>query len=442
MPARRELHTGRYNFLHCGWGPLEPYDDSMPVILKENNIYSHLASDHYHYWEDGGSTYHCRYNTWENFRGQDGDAWKGIIGGVEDTNPNLIKHQGWRGHLYQQDLVNRYFMQNEEDHPQCLTMKAGMEFISINAAKDNWFLQIETFDPHEPFFTYKKYKNLYPSNYSGPRFDWPDYAAVKESPEEVAEARRSYFALLSMCDHYLGKVLDLFDKFNMWKDTMLIVNTDHGYMLGEHGFWAKNHMLPYDEIVRIPLFIWDPRYGKMNETRSGLIQTIDIPATILDFFNIPLPNDFQGKPASPMINVNQPIRDAGLFGLFGRHVCCTDGKHVLMKGSKDGVNKPLSSYTLMPARMQGFYRVSEIKTMEKANPFAFTKEMPVMRFNEVLYSEHNHYNDVLFDLSSDPEQNKPVNDNFSLKKEMEEKLRVLMKETDAPSEQFIRLGLD
>ena len=34
MPARRELHTGRYNFLHRAWGPLENYDDSMPAILR------------------------------------------------------------------------------------------------------------------------------------------------------------------------------------------------------------------------------------------------------------------------------------------------------------------------------------------------------------------------------------------------------------------------
>src|SRR5450756_1722676 len=62
MPARRELHTGRYNFLHRSWGPLEPFDDSMPEILKQNGIATHLASDHYHYWEDGGCTYHNRYS--------------------------------------------------------------------------------------------------------------------------------------------------------------------------------------------------------------------------------------------------------------------------------------------------------------------------------------------------------------------------------------------
>ena len=61
MPARRELHTGRLNFLHRGWSPLEPFDDSMPELLKQNGIYSHIVSDHQHYWEDGGATYHTRY---------------------------------------------------------------------------------------------------------------------------------------------------------------------------------------------------------------------------------------------------------------------------------------------------------------------------------------------------------------------------------------------
>ena len=43
MPARRELHTGRYNFLHRSWGPLEPFDDSMPEMLKKSGIYTHLV---------------------------------------------------------------------------------------------------------------------------------------------------------------------------------------------------------------------------------------------------------------------------------------------------------------------------------------------------------------------------------------------------------------
>lgn len=58
MPARRELHTGHYTFLHRGWDPLEPFDDSIPELLKKSGVYTHLFTDHYHYWQDGGATYH------------------------------------------------------------------------------------------------------------------------------------------------------------------------------------------------------------------------------------------------------------------------------------------------------------------------------------------------------------------------------------------------
>lgn len=44
MPARRDLHTGRYNFLHREWGPLEPFDDSCFAMLKKQEIYTHLIS--------------------------------------------------------------------------------------------------------------------------------------------------------------------------------------------------------------------------------------------------------------------------------------------------------------------------------------------------------------------------------------------------------------
>ena len=78
MPARREMHTGRYNFLHRSWGPLEPFDDSIPEMLAESaGVHTHKCTDHYHYWEDGGATYHNRYSTYDLVRGQEGDLWKG-----------------------------------------------------------------------------------------------------------------------------------------------------------------------------------------------------------------------------------------------------------------------------------------------------------------------------------------------------------------------------
>ena len=53
IPARRELHTGRYNFLHRSWGPMEPYDQSVFQQLSENGIYTHFVSDAWLYWPAG-----------------------------------------------------------------------------------------------------------------------------------------------------------------------------------------------------------------------------------------------------------------------------------------------------------------------------------------------------------------------------------------------------
>lgn len=239
MPARRELHTGRYNFLHRSWGPLEPFDDSLPEILRANGVYTHLISDHQHYWEDGGATYHQRYNTWENVRGQEADHWKASV------KKTLVPEH--LGRLMEQDVINRGYITREEDQPQTKVFDLGLEFLETNKMEDNWFLHVETFDPHEPFYTMEKYKQLYPHEYHGPHFDWPNYTKVTEPREAVEHCRYEYAALLSMCDANLGKILDFMDENDMWKDTMLIVNTDHGFLLGEHDCWAKSVHPFYNE---------------------------------------------------------------------------------------------------------------------------------------------------------------------------------------------------
>ena len=124
MPARRELHTGRYNFLHRSWGPVEPYDDSMPELLKKNGVYTHLISDHQHYWEDGGATYHTRYSSWECVRGQEGDPWKAQVADV-DIPPHL-------GQAGRQDEVNRQYFGSAE---QQRTVSAAIEQVCGGAPR-------------------------------------------------------------------------------------------------------------------------------------------------------------------------------------------------------------------------------------------------------------------------------------------------------------------
>ena len=432
MPARRELHTGRYNFLHCSWGPLQPYDDSMPEILKKSGIYSHLVSDHYHYWEDGGANYHCRYSTWDAVRGQEGDPW---IGQVAD--PQIPEHYG---QLWRQDVVNRGQIRCEEQMPQAMTMSKAIEFVRRNAKADNWFLHVETFDPHEPFFSQQHWKDLYPHDYKGPHFDWPKYGKVQEPREAVEHCRYEYAALLSMCDAYLGKILNLMDELDLWEDTMLIVNTDHGFLLGEHDWWAKCAMPFYNEVAHTPLFIWDPRSGKQGERRQSLVQTIDLAATVLEYFGRPIPKDMQGVPLRETIARDTPVREAGLFGLYGAHVNVTDGRYVYMRAPVRADNTPLYQYTLMPSHMRRMYDVPDLQDIEIAPPFAFTKGCRVMKIRGESWVNAHSFGTMLFDLKNDPRQERPIEDKAIELKMIEHMIR-LMQWNDAPAEQYERLGL-
>lgn len=439
MPARRELHTGRYNFLHRSWGPLEPFDDSMPQILNDNGIHSHLATDHQHYWEDGGATYHNRYSTYEFVRGQEGDSWKGVVESPDSSGDS--KYPAFVTKMFRQDEVNRSYLQSEEDMPQAKTFDLGLDFIRSNHEADNWFLQLETFDPHEPFFTQEQWKELYPHDYDGPKFDWPPYDRVNQPPEQVEHVRYEYAALMSMCDHYLGKVLDAMDEHGLWDDTMLIVNTDHGYLLGEHDWWAKARMPWYNELANIPLFIWDPRSAKENERRDSLVQTIDLPATILEYFDIPRPVDMEGQPLRQTISDDTPVRDYALYGVHGGHVNITDGRYVYMRASATPENAPLYDYTLMPTHMRQLFTVEELQSIELRKPFAFTKECQTMKIEKGASPWMIPvFETLLYDLEQDAGQEQPIENN-EVEQLMIANMINLMQHNDAPDEQYERLGL-
>ena len=443
MPARRELHTGRDNFLHRSWGPLEPFDDSMSELLSQNGIYTHLATDHYHYFEDGGATYHTRYNSWEGFRGQEGDGFMPLVR-PDDLPATRNYFADTAGRWVEQDLINRRFMKTPEDQPQNKTFAAGLNFLRHNHSKDQWFLQIETFDPHEPFFTIPD-SDKENGQYTGPLYDWPPYRSLNEedSTGDIKHIRAGYRALLGMCDDNLGRILDFMDAHDMWEDTMLIVCTDHGFLLSEHNQWAKCHCPFYEEVSHTPLFIWDPRSRQQGKRADSLVQTIDLPATILDFFHIPLPSDMQGYPLRQVIEQDEPVRHGALFGLHGGQVNCTDGRYVYMRSPVPG-NTPLYQYTLMPTRHGGrraFFSGEELESLTLSDPLSFTKGLRVMRTTPLPKKEGQHqYPTALYDLQNNPGQLAPISDPAT-EADMIRLMSELMARHGAPAEQWERLGI-
>lgn len=435
MPARRELHTGRYNFLHRGWGPLEPFDDSVPEMLKQAGVHTHLVSDHYHYWEDGGATYHSRYSTWECIRGQEGDLWKGQV--RPPARPETL------GIWCTQDEVNRAWLQTEKDWPQARTFAQGLDFLKRNHKADNWFLQIETFDPHEPFCAAPRFREKRADGYDGPRFDWPDYTRVRETPQQVEHLRNEYAALVEQCDANLGLVLDAMDQYDLWGDTLLIVNTDHGFLLGEHGLWAKSVHPFYEEVAHIPLFVWDPRYGNAGQRRKALVQTVDLAPTLLDAFDLPPTERMQGVPLQNVLQRDEPIRASALFGIHGGQACLTDGRYVLMRAPVR--QSPLFEYTLMPCHMQGFFSAQALAKAELVSPFSFTQGCPLLKVpaRSKLDESDNPdvWKDLLFDLERDPCQQAPLQ-NAGITRRFLRQLAFHLHQNEAPPELYARWRIE
>jgi arylsulfatase A-like enzyme len=360
------------------------------------------------------------------------------------AEPPIPENRNGKGR--RQDWVNRQFMQQEAQMSQPQTFAAGVEFIQRNAHADNWFLQIECFDPHEPFFSHRRYKDLYPHKYDGPLFDWPAYAPVNpetETSEMIQHIRFEYAALLTQCDAYLGDILDMMDKCHLWEDTLLILWTDHGFLLSEHNAWAKNWMPLYEEISHTPFFVWDPRIGKAGERRRSLVQpAIDLGPTLLEFFGVEHTPNMLGKPLRPVLESDTPIREAGFFGYHGKQVNVTDGRYVYMRGPATQENQPLFHYTHLPTAMRGFLGLENLAKMELAPPFTFTKNCPTMKIpvrveNDAQAGTASTW---LWDIQTDPQQQTPLSDAV-IEERMVNHLRNLLAEVDAPTEQYERLGI-
>lgn len=442
MPARRDFHTGRPNFLHRSWGPLEPFDDSVPAMLGDAGVHTHLVSDHFHYWREGGATYHTKYSTWQAVRGQAEDPWQGIVG-----RPNDPASPRQRLGVQPTDFLrNQSVMQDESQTCIARTVGQGLQFLHRNATADSWFCQIECFDPHEPFCSPPAYRALYDIGPDDPAFEWPRYGRPDYSREQQDLLRRHYAALVSMCDAYLGKVLDAFDRLDLWQDTMLIVCADHGFMLGERGWYAKLRTPWFDELAHTPLFLWDPRHPRSaGLRREALVQPmLDLGPTLLHWFGLQKTPDMLGHDLDQTVADDAPVRDAAIFGHHGAQVNITDGRYVYFRAPQpDKQSDHLFEYTLMPSHISTPFACEKLQQAELVEPFDFTKGCPVLRVpgdSVFVFDDAQVADTCLYDLQRDPEQMSPLRDP-SIESRMINMLLGEMNRCSAPLEQYQRLGI-
>jgi arylsulfatase A-like enzyme len=234
----------------------------------------------------------------------------------------------------------------------------------------------------------------------------------------------------------------------VWKDTALLLTTDHGFLLGEHDFWAKNRMNLYEEIVHIPMFAHDPRRPRGGERVGELTQVIDIAPSILDLFGVPVPPEMEGHNILP-VQGPVPKREGAIFGYFGGAVNVTDGRYTYHRFPADLRHQEVYQYTVMPTHIYSLFTAEELAQASLSEAFPFTKGSKLLRVPVIARSPmYNNYgpgafieNDTrLYDLTSDPGQDKPLRDPAQEQRMLALMAR-LMAEDHAPPEAFRRLEI-
>lgn len=116
-----------------------------------------------------------------------------------------------------------------------------------------------------------------------------------DTPEKYQKNMRAYFRMLSGVDLLMGRILDTLEKQGLAKNTVVVYAGDNGYYMAERGFAGKwSH---YEESLRIPLIVQDPRVpkGLGGLVCDAIALNIDLAPTFLDFAGVAVPAGYQGK---------------------------------------------------------------------------------------------------------------------------------------------------
>jgi iduronate 2-sulfatase len=194
-----------------------------------------------------------------------------------------------------------------------------------------FFMGVGFFRPHYPMVAPKKFFEMYPLEkmkippmIEGDVDDIPIAAHGFMSGQllnETEEGRRgmwqAYYASVTFMDEQLGKVLDELERQGLSDSTAIFFTTDHGYHLGEHGFWQKSNL--HEEVTRVPLMIRAP--GLKSGRTQSLAELVDLYPTCNDLLDLPSVQGIVGKSLVPILKKPETtVRDTALSLHHEHHI--------------------------------------------------------------------------------------------------------------------------
>ena len=198
---------------------------------------------------------------------------------------------------------------------------------AINALKEKGdkplFLGVGIRKPHLPLSVPQEYFDLYdiddiklpdfPENDLDDLVQWvnPDYNIKPFSPMEAKKAIQSYYASMSFADKQVGRILDYLKESGEIDDTIVVIWSDHGFMLGEHNCWAKG--LLFEESVSCMLMIHAPGVTQAGTRCKRVTEAIDLFPTVSDLAGLPDPKGIEGISMRPILeNPNAPWKKGAI----------------------------------------------------------------------------------------------------------------------------------
>ena len=435
MPARRDIYTGRYEFLERGWGPLEDNDLDLPrqisgpqpasiaKVLADGYSVSHLITDHFHLWEQGAGNYHMGYAGYEFIRGHEGDAWKTDPITFPCPDNPMAKVERHHRNVF---LTRK----KEEDYFCAQVFSQASAWLQANHRHKDFYLHIDCFDPHEPWDPPEEYVKMFdPRGYqvehwhSKPPYDfWRRHM----SEDELRHFQARYAASVVFTDKWLGMLLDTMDELHLWEDTVVIFTSDHGTFNGDHGRIGKTQTHQFSALSHIPFILVHPD-DAAGERRDQLVQLVDIYPTVLSALGRPCPAGRHGVDLLPVVqDSTAQTHEYAISGQFGKSVSITDGQWVLHQ-SPDPENRPLYWYGHQTARFDPLgYKLAAYQDGRR----------PVVDYpswSEPTWLSHREEdpNEIHNSADQHPEQ----------VERLTRALRALFSEIGAPQEQFQRLNL-
>ena len=209
---------------------------------------------------------------------------------------------------------------NQADQPFCLTISFKEPHGPYNYFDPNFPNPYEKLDiPPAKTCTkdaYEKMPKFIRNSLNGTKFglDW------LQDPQASQQYLRTIYGLISRMDLAVGQILAALRQLGLDDNTIVIWASDHGSLLGAHGLGGK--WLMYEESIRIPLIIRDPRSGMGGSSRrvEQMALNIDLAPTMLDFAGVPIPQQMQGKSLAPIVAGSNPnLRDDWYYEHFYEH---------------------------------------------------------------------------------------------------------------------------